>query len=313
MSQKCVAAFNRLAILLSVCACCAASQGQQARFPILRAHRSLNWPQTEVQAYSANKLPKQDIDLFLDNLGEGPLVGAATKVLEFRFVRLEPGLFGLAVVVPARRAPIEVVTPVGGNRFRFFPLEGLPNGGLLATSLVDMDGDGSQCLIVRSPVADRGASTDPIYWYRIYKWDRGVPQDVSVRFPEFYREFVLPQVDYPERLLTQLKARGAKDTKVPLAEIAYVRLKYERDFLGHGNAGLEQALAWAESKNSDLITMGIASLSEMRSQRAWAEIDKLRNSTNYVACMGAREAWFRSLGKPMTPNDECTRPSTPRK
>jgi len=104
---------------------------------------------------------------------------------------------------------------------------------------------------------------------------------------------------YVIMLRTAEEGKPRPPPRYPLAEIEYVRLKFERIVLGHTNAGLDEALAWARSKVSHLVTMGIWSLAEMPSPAASQELNKLSGSPVYgdsAKLALARRA--RLLGKP---------------
>jgi hypothetical protein len=85
-----------------------------------------------------------------------------------------------------------------------------------------------------------------------------------------------------EGVLNALQSVDPERVRVPLAEIEYVRLKFQRAILGEKNAGLEQALSWVESKDATLQSMGIWSLAEMPSPAAGEELTELASSPNFA-------------------------------
>lgn len=243
-----------------------------------------SWPGSEPAALRANKFPKDMVRSFIVALVNGfspPTPANAEppiQVPEFRFVPLEAGKFYLVALTGARVFwSTAVIFPAGGG-FRYTELES--DGGLpLAMQAVDLQGNGVDELVTGSwPTGYSGATTPAIYWYTVWKFHNGVPEDASARFPDFYRSFVLGQLSYPETLLRSLQAHDPKATQVPLAEIDYVRLKFDRTVTGHRNAGMDEALAWARSKVSSLVIMGIWSLAEMPAPAAGQELMKLTSS-----------------------------------
>jgi hypothetical protein len=149
----------------------------------------------------------------------------------------------------------------------------------LAMQLADLDGDGIDELVTAEwPAGYQGASTPPLYWYIVWRFRDGIPYDASAQFPDFYRTFVLGQFSYVDQLLAKLEPVDPSGVETPLAEIEYIRFKFQRAILGNKNAGLQEAIGWAESKNSALHIMGIWSLAEMPSPAAGEELTKLTKS-----------------------------------
>ncbi|MGH9453175.1 MAG: hypothetical protein ACRD2O_04305 [Terriglobia bacterium] len=236
-------------------------------------------------------------------------------VEDFRFAQLGATQPSLVVALEGRVTRLEVVTLVG-REFAVDSLGKMPSGNL-ATSLADLDGRGDDEIITRELVEYRGAFTDPIYWYTIFKWERGRMRDVSDKFPRFYQEVALPSLSYLERWFRWAKLNVAPQVvtrfsplspDVQLAEIDFVRLNYQHRILGSKDAGLQEALAWAKSSASEIALLGVRSLAEMTAPQAWSEIDKLRSSPNYAVCMEARAAWLSRLHQSFTEADECPRP-----
>jgi hypothetical protein len=166
-------------------------------------------------------------------------------------------------------------------------------------SAVDLNGDGVDELVTAEwPAGYQGAGTPPIYWYTVWQFRDGVPYDASAQFPEFYQGFVLGQLSHIEKLLSKLQSVDPAAVQVPLAEIEYVRLKFQRTVLSQKNAGIEQALAWAESKNGSLRIMGISSLAEMPAPAAGEKLKELASSPNFADLAKAALARrARVLGK----------------
>jgi hypothetical protein len=272
---------------------------------LVKVPAPFSWPRSGASAARANKLPKEDVRAFIVALVNAfsprvPENAELTRqVAEFRFVPLEAGKFYLVALTGARVFwSTAVIAPEGGG-FRYTEMES--DGGLpFAMQAVDLAGDGVDELVTGVwPGGYSGASTPAIYWYTVWQFHDGVPEDASARFPDFYRGFVLGQLGYPESLLRNLQGQDPEGTRVPLAEIEYVRLKFQRSILGQANAGLDEALAWARSKVSHLVVMGIWALAEMPSPVAGQELNKLAGSPAFgdsAKLALARRA--RLLGEP---------------
>ena len=283
-------------------------------------HWTLRWPQTPRQLAVANRLPLKAVASALRSSSSGP--GAVPNNLYgFRFAYLERGRVYLVTSMGTRYGWLGTLEPVGDGKFQSTSLPAMPNGSL-ATSVVDLRGDGVDEVIGLTPVTYRGAFGDPIYWYTIYAFHDGKPEDVSAQFPEFYQTNVLPWLDYLYRvydwirhtvpgplLQGKLSELGPGSPDIELAEIAFVRLKYQHVILGNKNAGLRRALAWVRSRNSQIATLGVRLLAQMTAPAAWAEIHKLWNSLDYMVCSQARAAWLKRIGKPYTEKYECPRPN----
>ena len=130
--------------------------------------------------------------------------GLPIHVAEFKFAPLERVRLS---VVGSDRHPFFLVDRhyrSGGGGFRYTELES--DGGIpFAMQAVDLDGDGVDELVTGIwPAGYLGATTPPIFWYTVWQFHDGVPEDASARFPDFYRSFVLGQLWYPEKLLRDL-------------------------------------------------------------------------------------------------------------
>jgi hypothetical protein len=257
--------------------------GQQSQF--VKVSVPFPWPTSEVAALGANGLPKRTVSDFFNSVMThtrgywAPPDAPPMKVLDFRFVPLERKRFYLVLQGGTRWTQTYVLLPWGAG-LRLTDMQTIVSGNLpLGMVVPDLKGNGvCELVTAEVPTGYPSASTAPIFWYRVWRFHNGVPQDASSQFPSFYREFVLREIDYPGRLLNQLEAQSPQDTRVPLAEIAYVRFKYERAVLGHPNAGLEEALAWAKSKNSSFFDLGVFSLADMPAPAAGKELEKLEQN-----------------------------------
>jgi hypothetical protein len=236
------------------------------------------WPKSASSATTANKLPLDRVESFINSLRADVRGYSAAKVVDFRFAPLEKEQFLLVADCGGRvGSAVDVVAPAM-HGYKFTEIESdslLP----LPMRIVDLDGDGADELITSErPAGYMGASTPPIYWYTIWRFTSGVPEDASARFPALYRTFVLPQIAYLDEVLRRLQPAEPEATLVPLAEIEYIRLKFQRVILGQKGAGLEEALSWAGSGNVNIKVLGMSSLAEMPSQAAERQLVKMLHS-----------------------------------
>ncbi len=236
------------------------------------------WPKSASSATAANKMPLARIESFINSLRADVRGYSAAKVVDFRFAPLEKEQFLLVADCGGRVGSAVDVAAPAMHGYKFTEIESdslLP----LPMRIVDLDGDGADELITSErPAGYMGASTPPIYWYTIWRFGGGVPEDVSAHFPAFYRNFVLPRYVYLGELLRRLQPEDPEGTRVPLAEIAYIRFRFERIVLGQRNAGLKEALAWTDSHNVNLEVLGMSSLAEMPAEEAEKQLVKMLNS-----------------------------------
>jgi hypothetical protein len=252
------------------------SKGQETR--LVGGTAGFSWPDTPASSAQSNALAKEKIEAFLNSLRARTPGYAPIRVGEFRFVLLEKGRYYLVATTGDRFYWNTDVVMTKGDRFQY--TEFVSHGAFpLAMRAVDLDGDGIDELVTAEwPAGYLGASTPPIYWYTVWRFRDGLPEDASAKFPEFYRAFVLGELPYLDGLLSTLHTVDPEGVKLPLAEVECVRLKFRRVILGEKNAGLEQALAWAESKDTSLQNMSVWSLAEMPAPDAGKELNKLAGS-----------------------------------
>jgi hypothetical protein len=260
----------------------ASARARSQESQIVRVRTPFAWPTSPAAASAANGWSNPVVaDFFHDVVTHErgyfrPPGTPQVRVYDFRFAPLERGRFYLVLVAGTRWDQIYTLGP-RADGILLTDMQTVVMGNLsLAMALPDLKGNGVHELVTATlPASFPIASPPLIYWYTVWQFHNGVPKDASAKFPSFYRGFVLPQLEYPEQLLQRVKAIGAPGTQVPLAAIAYVRFKYERDVLGRPDAGLKEALAWAASKNSDLFDIGVNSLADMTAPAAGAELEKL--------------------------------------
>lgn len=312
-----------LLTLLPICIAlgCASALGRES--VLVHVEPNFQWPQSASGIPKSNMTPRTRVQGFVariaSELGSPPL-----KVGSFVFAPLEQGAPSLVATVDASGRDLfyalAVISPVKGG-FRYCVLTSVAPH-FLPSEVTDLNGRGLDEVITRELAGSyRGARTDPIYWYTVYAFHGGKPQDVSAQYPDFYRSVVLPPLVYLQSIFDWMRTSIPRSRsqefspgspEIELAEIGFVLLKYQRAILGNKNAGLDDALGWARSSTPDIALLGVRSLSEMTAPEAWTEIDKLRGAPDYAVCMEARMAWLKRLGKPFTVKDVCPRPGARR-
>jgi len=204
MSKRSKAIFSRGRAALGLLGLCVAVSARGQVSSLVTPRHPLTWPRTSAEVAAANRMPRRAVASFLGTTSTVP--GTVTAGIGgFRFAYLEPHRVYLVVAEPTK-AGVWLVTlsPVGAGKFRQTLLNEFVNG-TVATSLVDLQGNGVDEVVGRKPVNYRGAFTDPIYWYSIYAFHGGKPEDVSPRYPEFYRDVAIPHLDYLERVFDWIR------------------------------------------------------------------------------------------------------------
>ena len=248
------------------------------------ANAQFRWPASPADLPAANRTSSSKIAAFVRSLlSEDSSLG----VPEFRFVQLEKNRLYLAVSIGRHALGSLVVIKPEGQSFRYFEFED-DEPQPLARKVVDLDGEGVAEVTTAPLVAGyEGATTQPIYWYSIYKFEDGYPRDVSANFPSFYELALFPWLSYLEGLFSQCKVTSPGGSEYALAKIEFVRFKYQRTIKGVKNAGLEQALAWAESSNPNVQMLALRTFEEIADPKSVAEIVKLTHSPKPGVCMTA--------------------------
>jgi hypothetical protein len=181
---------------------------------------------------------------------------------------------------------LDVICPEPGG----FVVTGLLDErmGLLASDLVDLDGDGfDEVISSEFATGYQGVSTPPLYWYTIYSFKNGLPQDVSGQFREFYRVEVEYWAHALERIVMPPVGCDSKESRNIEAQITFLRLKYQRRILGDSKAGLQEAASWAESSEVYLQQLALMTLREINDPASIAVIKKLAASKNQGVCREA--------------------------
>lgn len=208
-------------------------------------------------------------------------------ISQFRFAQLGENEFCLAVTAGDRFPWFLSITCPRQDGFENTSLTD-QRMGLLATDLLDLDGDGFHEVISSEFAAGyQGASTPPIYWYTIYSFKDGLPHDVSRQFQGFYEVNVLGCGYRIERLIMPPLGSGSRENNYIEAQIIFTRLKYHRKILGETKAGLQEATQWAASLEAGLQMLAVSALQEINDPGSIAELEKLAKSKNQGTCYAA--------------------------
>jgi len=254
----------------------------------VEGHASFQWPQSAQAAYAANRLPSKEVLAFL-----APTLGWQANDLpslgEFRFAQLGPREFCLVAVFGIRAGyDRHVVCPATGDGYWDTSFE-IDSPGPLAWYLADLDGSGIH-EVISSEALNLAI---PTYWCDIYSFTNGQPQNVSSRFPEFYKAVLVPELSQLDRSLGELFPGEPHPPKVQYERMAllFLQLKYRRRILGDPKAGLEEGLEWLKSPYLNVQGLGLETLTDIRDPRSIAALEELgRTTRNQGMCVGVENA-----------------------
>ncbi len=185
----------------------------------------------------------------------------------------------------------------------------------LGERIVDVDGDGIFEIVTRNFAGTYdGPLTRPIYIYFIRKLIGGRLVDVSVQFPTYFRDHILPMMaadrmeaqralaDYSKpadrnsQAVDDRSREGSGHWKATtysekvIVELQYVQDEYHRRVLREKTAGLDNALRWARSDDPAIQQFAIQVLEPIDSSLAAAELDRLAHSPNATTAKRARDS-----------------------
>jgi hypothetical protein len=197
----------------------------------------------------------------------------------------------------------------------------------LDTDLVDVGGDGVFQVITKETAAPNVGmmGTVPLYVYLIRSLVGGDLVDVSSKYPEYFKDHILPRmeadgkgveeniasmdkpqplhvsdIDGSKRLTPDAQENNPQEIlrtqewKVKAAaERQYVQDDYHRRVLGEKTAGLENALKWARADDAWLKGFGVKALEPIDSPVAAAELSMIANSGDSSLAEDARNALIR--------------------
>jgi hypothetical protein len=213
------------------------SAGQDA---VSRAATSVDW--TSARALKALFKDKLSVKHFLDEIAnEGDTTGpeATPEVYDYRFVDLNgDGWLELVALVSGKRLPVflDVVFQAPAppadrlaTTHRGFVLQSLSGFDVadLNSVLKDLDGDGTEELVMPQLLGDYAGTASPQATIpEVFSWKGADFAKVSGRYPEFYRDEVLPRL---ERKLQALESLPAAADPAARAVRRAEREKYVRE------------------------------------------------------------------------------------
>lgn len=276
---------------------------------------SFRWPESQAGIAAANQMPKPQVGTFMDLITKkaaGRLGYPSLPVIsQFRFARLAKGEVCLAVTT-GNRFPwfLDIICRVRGA----FDDTSLMDErmGPLAADLLDLKGDGINEVVSSTYAAGyQGAFTPPIYWYTIYHFKDGLPHDVSSQYREFYQTALLDPLAMLERLVMPPLGSGSQKNAYIEAQIEFTRLKYQRKILSETKAGLGEAIAWAETPDSNLQELAVETLREINAPASIAELHRLTDSRYQGVCTSAMDAIAQFEHRQITGKEEYSRCKPP--
>ena len=276
------------------------------------------WPTNSDEA-SNDTIRGEDVLRFFQQLfPEGSLV-RIYAIESFRFVPLEKDKFYLVAVTDGTGRgffnDLQIVWCERNNcEMTSQPSDG---GNDLHDQLTDIEGDGVFKVITRERAGPyEGGQSRPIYVYAIRSLANGEMVDVSNKYPDYFRNNILPRMEaerknMAEEIAVQSKPRPIRvsdldGSRTPnaaeeaarregelemkhwqiksAAEMQYVQDDYHRRVLGEKTGGLENALKWARSEDPDIQRFGVQALEPIDSPAAAAELLRIaRTGASQIA------------------------------
>jgi hypothetical protein len=126
-------------------------------------------------------------------------------------------------------------------------------------------------------------------WVAIYNWQNGKLTNVSSEFPEFYREKFLPSLEQSIAQIRRFK-EASDESKRSLASHYQVLVFKAQRLLGNKTAGLQEAIAWADSGTQILQENAIRIFREIRDAEAIKQLEQLAQGRNSGIARQARNA-----------------------
>lgn len=167
-------------------------------------------------------------------------------------------------------------------------------------AIEDLDDDRTAELILRVPFSEyRGTRPLPI-WTAVYKWNGVAFVDSSRKFPEFYKERILPTVESRIKDLTKASVTvesgdgesGNIKEEMISAETC-IKDKISRTTGDNPTAGIEQARVWAKNKNPNLRANAVAVFADMNDPYFTTDLEALAADADPSVAENAKHARAR--------------------
>jgi hypothetical protein len=249
-----------------------------------------SWPASAGDIPTANKVSRSAVEAFV-SAAEGWGAGERPDFGDFQFVQLEAGMPCLVAGWGGRNTSFnEVICPIQVGGFRISTLPAYAPWPL-AWYAVDLNGDGQHEFISAETLNGYIVpGAPPVFWYEVYEFRDGAPHDVSARFRDFFRVALLGPLAELERFVTPPLGCDSKQSAEVRADIEFIQLKYHRRILGEKKAGLEQALLWARSPESDAQMLAVGTLREIDDPGSIQGLKQLTSSRYQGVCRSAVDA-----------------------
>ncbi|MEZ5399859.1 MAG: hypothetical protein R2729_09315 [Bryobacteraceae bacterium] len=252
---------------------------------------------------SATQIPITAVERLLRDLYLPP--NTIEEVQSFRFVPLEIDKYYLVAVVDSngRRFfnALAIARCEGGACIETTKMSDGEND--LGKQLVDIDGDGRFEIIVRDRISPyEGGHTRPIFRYTIQTLAFPFPVDITSRYPEYYRDHILPMIEQDKqkfeelglpfarpslddptlseserrRLLESKPERDLWDAQAA-AEWQFIADDFPRRVLGQKETGWDRVLSWITSPYQELQILAMKALDEMGTPAALQKMEEIAN------------------------------------
>ena len=285
------------------------------------------WPTDMVQA-SRGDITKEEILRFLQEMYPESSVETVFAMQSFRFVPLEKDKFWLVAVTDVTGRDFFNSLQIIRCEGRQCIMTGEHSDGEndLDEQLVDVDGDGVFEVVTRAMAGGYdGVFSRPIFVYSIKRLVGGDLVDVSAKYPEYFRDHILPMMTSDARDMKRDLLRDAEPEAVPeasprltvaeeadahrmalrvksraakaKAEMQFVQDDYRRRILGEKAAGLENALRWARDPDPEVRQFATGVLEKIDTPAAAAELERLAGASDATLAQSARGALYRRTGK----------------
>ncbi len=170
---------------------------------------------------------------------------------------------------------------------------------VLARDVIDLDGTGLYKVVAGIfPGGYQGKDTIPLPWYTVQALKGGKWIDISDQYPELYQADLIPR----SSLLLQVVDAASSGDKVLVQSYRgyslFIRFKYERAVLHNPRAGLESALAWAESPDSSVRVLAAKTLGEIADPRSISVLRVLAGSEDIRVHIAAQDALMHTGAVP---------------
>jgi hypothetical protein len=273
-----------------LCAALAGSAFSQAGTPeVSKVVPSFAWPRTEQGSNVDMRVAEEQASALLRTVST-ELWGVRVELGQFAFARLWPDRITLVATFDAS-AWLNSVAALDwdGSRLHVHQWQAWQPYDL-NEGVVDVDGDGLVEIVTRVlALGYEGANTKPIAWRAVFKARADYTfEDVSRKNRAYFESRVIPELDMQEAGLGSLYQ--GTELHDAMAQVQYVRDKYRRLLYGETEAGMENALRWAQDSQRELRILAIEAFRDIETMEAREAVIGLTQSPDRVVAARARDA-----------------------